>query len=73
MNIELLIQDSLTEKYTNFLINHGVEQIIPEATLIGERSSALIDHIICKKNMFLSSGAIPVTITDYYATSVTIS
>ena len=52
MNIELLIQDSLTEKYTNFLINHVVEQIIPEASLIVERSSVLIDHIICKKICF---------------------
>ena len=55
MNIDLLKQDSLTEKYTNILINHGVDQIIAEATSINERSSTLIDHIIYNRNVFLIS------------------
>ena len=70
LNIDLLKQDSLTGRYTNVFINQGVEQIIAEATPIGERSSTLIDHIICNRNIFLSSEVIPITITDLCAFSV---
>ena len=58
MNIDLLKQGSLTDKYTNVIISHGVEQIVAEATRISDRSPTLIDHIICNRNMFLSSEVI---------------
>ena len=50
-----------------------MKQIIPEATRIGERSSTLIDHTLCNRNMFLSSEFIPITKTNHYTTSVTMS
>ena len=71
MNFDLLKQDSITEKYTHVFINRGEEQTIADATRICERSSTLIDHIICNRNMFLSSKVIPITITDHNATSIT--
>ena len=59
MNIDLLKHDSLTEQYRNRLINYAVEHVIAEATRIGEGASLLIDHIICKRIMFLNSEVIP--------------
>ena len=71
MNIDLYNHDGATQRYMNVLRNHGVEQIVADATRIGERSSTLIDHIICNRNMVLSSEVIPLTITDHYAIFVT--
>ena len=71
MNFHLLKQDVLTLKYTNVLKIQGAEQIIAGATGIGGRSFTLIDHTICKRNMFLSSRVFPITITNHHATSVT--
>ena len=59
MDSDVLKRNSTTEKYTNVLVNRGVEQIIHAATRTGERSSNL------------SSGDIPITITDHYATCFT--
>ena len=71
LKIDLLNQDNLVEKYPNILINCAAEQTNDEANRIYERLSTLIDHMICNKNIFLSSEVIPNTITDHYATSVT--
>ena len=69
MNIDLPKQGRLNDKYTNVLINHGMERIIAEASRIAERSSTLTDRIICKRNMFRNSEVNLITKTDHYATS----
>ena len=72
MNLDLLKQWAVKEKYLETLQYYGFEQLIKEPTRVQQDSKTLVDHVLVKSTDEdkIQSGVIKTTITDHYSTFV---
>ncbi|KAG8278663.1 hypothetical protein J6590_014218 [Homalodisca vitripennis] len=75
INIDLLKNEALTDKYMNCLLGTGLVKCVDKPTRVTENTQSCLDHIFVRyRDMSRVRAAVVETIlTDYYSTVLTIT